>query len=114
MLYTLYTGYEPFYGNTEDELLLSNKLGYIDTTTGTEWSTLSSDGQDFILSCLHFNPAMRLTPYQAFHHPWLQSVYGMDVLEGEYPPKTLKQKKKSIKHLIHSDKRTNEDTCSLS
>jgi serine/threonine protein kinase len=115
MLYTLSTGYEPFCGDTDDELLISNKQGDIDTTTGTEWSMLSPDGQDFILSCLHYNPSMRLTPYQAFHHPWIQTVYGMDVLlNGEYPPKTLKQKKSM--NLIHSvsDDQRNESSCLLS
>ena len=88
----MFTGYEPFYGETDDELMMSNKRGDIDTT-GTEWSTLSPDGQHFILNCLHYNPSVRLTPYQALHHPWIQTVYGMDILEGEYPPRTLKQKK---------------------
>ena len=91
MLYTLYTGYEPFYGDTYEDLILANKIGYIDTKH-SDWTTLSSIGQDFILSCLNLNPITRLTPFQALHHPWIVSYYGHDCVD-EYPPLSIKKKK---------------------
>ncbi len=93
-MYTLYTGFEPFWGETHEDLILSNKIGYIDTT-GPEWESLSIHGKEFILACLSVDPVKRLTPYQALNHPWITSAYGSDCMA--YPPKTMKEIRKETR-----------------
>jgi len=50
--YAMLSGYEPFYGDTEAELMESNK-SVLFAFHKPEWDNISADAMDFINKCFH-------------------------------------------------------------
>ena len=50
--YALLCGYEPFYGDTETQLMESNRIVNY-AFHSPEWDHISNDAKDFIKKCFH-------------------------------------------------------------
>jgi calcium/calmodulin-dependent protein kinase I len=70
--FTLLCGYEPFNGNSLEELLDANSKGMFEFDHAY-WSDVSTLAKDFILRVMDPNPHTRITPEEAMHHAWLRS-----------------------------------------
>ena len=70
-------GYEPFYGETEKELIEANKAANIDFSE-SEWGGISDEARDLILKMTAFEPGDRLTAKEALDHPWVKHHAGAD------------------------------------
>ena len=71
VLYTLLCGYEPFYGEDDQELIMANKSVQYEFHS-PEWDGISENAKDFIKNCL--KPRDRFTPMDALEHSWLKAV----------------------------------------
>mmetsp|Transcript_12657 Transcript_12657/g.20559 ORF Transcript_12657/g.20559 Transcript_12657/m.20559 type:complete len:1601 (+) Transcript_12657:232-5034(+) len=82
VIYTLLCGYEPFFGETDDELIAANKSGDYAFML-PEWGRVSDEAKDFVSKLLDPFPTRRLTVHDALDHPWM-AAYGGTI---NYPPK---------------------------
>ena len=73
MVYTLLCGYEPFYGETEQELLQANKTVNYEFLS-PDFDTISADAIDFIRSAMEIDPRQRMTLQAALQHRWLSDI----------------------------------------
>jgi serine/threonine protein kinase len=71
--YTLLCGYEPFFGDDDQELINANKNVEFEFHM-PEWGNISREAKDFICRALAANASERLTPVKAKSHPWLTGV----------------------------------------
>ncbi|CAE7809689.1 CPK1, partial [Symbiodinium microadriaticum] len=81
-LYTLLCGYEPFAGDSLEEIIAANKLSVYDCDTA-EWEKVSDDAKDFVQRAMSATSKNRLTVLEALAHPWM-AQYGGTI---NYPPK---------------------------
>jgi len=70
ILYVLLCGYEPFYGESEKELIKDNKEAIVEYPEN-EWKSISIEGRDLIEKMLQRDPETRITPSKALLHPWI-------------------------------------------
>lgn len=73
--YILLCGYPPFYGDSDNEIFESVRVGRYEFPS-PEWDDISDDAKDFIKCLLKLNPAERLTASQAMKHKWIVSQLG--------------------------------------
>lgn len=72
--YTLLSGYEPFYGHDNAQLMAANKdVQY--AFHSPEWDHIHSDTKDFIVQCFQKSADSRITPEQAKRHPFIRTSY---------------------------------------
>jgi serine/threonine protein kinase len=76
-LYVMLCGYEPFYGETEKELIESNKAANIDFSE-SEWKSVSKEARDLVLKMTASDPRDRLSAKEALEHPWIKRLAGND------------------------------------
>lgn len=69
-LYLMLCGYEPFYGETEKELIYANKKGKVDFPKN-EWRKISSKAKDLVSRMLEADPEKRISAKEAVDHPWI-------------------------------------------
>jgi calcium/calmodulin-dependent protein kinase I len=69
-LYVMLAGYEPFYGETEKDLVEANKLAEI-AYAESDWSRISPLARDLVERMLQKDPSQRITAKEALQHPWL-------------------------------------------
>ena len=69
-LYLMLCGYEPFYGETEKELIKANKMANVDFPD-SEWSKISPEAKDLVAQMLKKDPKERITAENAVVHPWI-------------------------------------------
>jgi len=69
-LYLMLCGYEPFYGETEKELIKANELAKVDFPD-SEWKKISPEAKDLVSRMLQVNPRERITAEAAVEHPWI-------------------------------------------
>jgi len=69
-LYLMLCGYEPFYGETEKELINANKQAKIDFPD-SEWGRISPEAQDLVAQMLKTDPSERITAKEALEHAWI-------------------------------------------
>jgi len=70
-LYVLLCGYEPFFGETESELIKANQAAIV-KFEGDEWDKVSDDAKGLILAMTNPDPNNRLSAMQALEHAWIQ------------------------------------------
>jgi len=70
-LYVMLCGYEPFYGETDAELIEANKQANIDFPE-EEWKDVSAAARDLVQKMMHPDPAKRLYAAGALKHPWFK------------------------------------------
>ena len=73
IMYILLTGFPPFNGDNEDEIIRSVLVGKYDTTSDA-YRTLSNNAKDLITKLLKFNPSERITAKDALMHPWFKTA----------------------------------------
>jgi len=71
-MYVMLCGYEPFYGETDAELIRSNKEAAVDFPK-EEWEGISDSARDLVQKMMHADPAKRLDAGAALKHPWFQT-----------------------------------------
>lgn len=69
-LYLMLCGYEPFYGESEKELIKANKKAHIDFPD-SEWSKISPEAKALVAQMLKTDPRERITAKEAVEHPWI-------------------------------------------
>ena len=68
--FVLLCGYEPFYGENDEELIKTNREAAVEYAD-RDWRNISIEGRDFVEKMLHPNPRMRITAFGALKHPWI-------------------------------------------
>jgi calcium/calmodulin-dependent protein kinase I len=68
-LYVMLCGYEPFYGETDAELIEANKAALVEFPE-EDWCNISSEAKDLVRRMMHADPNIRLDAKQALEHPW--------------------------------------------
>ena len=81
-LYSLLCGYEPFAGDTTEDIIAANKLNAYDFDS-PEWEKVSDEAKDFVRLAMNASSRNRLTVLEALAHPWM-AQYGGTI---NYPPK---------------------------
>jgi calcium/calmodulin-dependent protein kinase I len=71
-LYVMLCGYEPFYGETDAELIEANKAALVEFPE-EDWCNISSEAKDLVRQMMHVDPSIRLDAKQALEHPWFAS-----------------------------------------
>jgi len=69
-LYLMLCGYEPFYGETEKELIKANKNAELEFPE-SEWGRISSEARDLVSRMLETDPKERITAKEALEHTWI-------------------------------------------
>lgn len=69
-LYVMLAGYEPFYGESDAELIDANREARVDFPHA-DWHTVSIEGRDLIERLLVVDPSKRIGPSEALRHPWI-------------------------------------------
>lgn len=73
ILYVLLTGYPPFQGRTQAEILKSVREGVFSKEI-IEYQILSSEAKDLINGLLTKDPVARISAEKALQHPWFNKV----------------------------------------
>ena len=71
-LYVMLCGYEPFYGETDAELVDCNKAAKFDFPP-EDWGHISPEAKDLVRKMSKANANERLSAKEALQHPWFQS-----------------------------------------
>jgi serine/threonine protein kinase len=74
-LYVMLCGYEPFYGENDDELKEANKTASFDFPN-EEWNNVSAEAIDLVRQMMQIDPVKRLDARQALQHPWFAKHLG--------------------------------------
>merc|ERR1719160_1341032 len=73
--YVSLCGKPPFWGTTRNMLTKMDAGQY--PMDGSQWTSISHNGKDFIRACLVADPKKRCTIEQVIHHDWLKpNVHG--------------------------------------
>jgi len=70
VMYILLCGYEPFYGETDRQLIACNKRAYLEFHEG-EWGHVSAKAKDLILRMMEKDTEKRIRPDEALEHQWI-------------------------------------------
>ena len=73
IMFVLLSGYPPFYGDTDAEVLRKVREGVF-TFNPADWRNISEDAKDLIKKMLAFNPKDRYTAEQAMNHVWIKKT----------------------------------------
>jgi CBS domain-containing protein len=71
MTYKLLSGRLPFYGATEEHIMMKVLRCNYSWSPSALWEKISSDGKDFISKLLQVDPGARITADQAMKHKWI-------------------------------------------
>lgn len=69
-LYVMLAGYEPFYGESDAELISANTEAKVDFPQA-DWHKISVEGRDLVEKMLTADPTARISPAGALRHPWI-------------------------------------------
>ncbi|CAD8074409.1 unnamed protein product [Paramecium primaurelia] len=72
ILYILLSGYPPFMGANEQEVLIKVKKGEY-SFDPTDWGKVSNSGKDLIRRMLMYNPTNRISAADALNHEWIKN-----------------------------------------
>eukprot|EP01057_Protomagalhaensia_wolfi_P005603 Protomagalhaensia_wolfi_Nauph_80__5602@NODE_635_length_2175_cov_19_288390_g474_i0_p1_GENE_NODE_635_length_2175_cov_19_288390_g474_i0NODE_635_length_2175_cov_19_288390_g474_i0_p1_ORF_typecomplete_len434_score69_11Pkinase/PF00069_25/2_6e65Pkinase_Tyr/PF07714_17/5_4e36EFhand_7/PF13499_6/5_5e12EFhand_7/PF13499_6/1e16EFhand_8/PF13833_6/4_2e06EFhand_8/PF13833_6/1_1e05EFhand_8/PF13833_6/8_7e09EFhand_1/PF00036_32/2_9e03EFhand_1/PF00036_32/6_2e05EFhand_1/PF00036_32/9_4e09EFhand_1/PF00036_32/0_037EFhand_1 len=83
ILYILLSGYPPFHGKDNREILEKVKTGNYNFDTRA-WRRVSDYAKDLVRRLLTYDPRRRLTAQEALQHPWIQ-FYNAPAVSGDSP-----------------------------
>ena len=83
-LYVMLCGYEPFYGETDDQLKEANKAAMVEFPS-EDWSHISLEAVDLVKKMMHPDPAKRLDACQALDHAWILKNIPPSMLNDTVP-----------------------------
>ena len=69
-LYVMLVGYEPFYGESDAELIKANREAKV-VFPHKDWHNVSIEGRDLLEKMLVTDPTKRISPIEALRHPWI-------------------------------------------
>ncbi|CAK91783.1 unnamed protein product (macronuclear) [Paramecium tetraurelia] len=72
ILYILLSGYPPFMGTNEQEVLIKVKKGEY-SFDPNDWGKVSNTGKDLIRRMLLYNPTNRISAADALNHEWIKN-----------------------------------------
>jgi calcium-dependent protein kinase len=72
IMYVLLSGYPPFYGQTDQEVLAKVKQGHL-SFSSKDWKGISEDAKDLVRMLVKMDPKDRLNAEQALNHSWIQN-----------------------------------------
>ncbi|OMJ80018.1 hypothetical protein SteCoe_19841 [Stentor coeruleus] len=85
ILYMILSGYPPFDGENEKEIIYEVRSGLLDFN-GEVWTSVSNSAKDFIRHLLDRDPTSRYSASEALVHPWItgyselsQSLLALDI-----------------------------------
>jgi serine/threonine protein kinase len=70
-LYVMLSGYEPFYGEDEKELMEANKNAVVEYPA-SDWAKVSSEAMDLLRKMLDPDPNERISAKAALQHEWIR------------------------------------------
>jgi calcium-dependent protein kinase len=73
ILYILLSGYPPFNGDTDVDIMKSVRKGVYDFNTD-EWRNVSSEAKDLITNMLKYDPNLRFSARQVMAHNWFKKA----------------------------------------
>lgn len=79
-LYVMLCGYEPFYGETDAELVDANKNGVLEYPD-EDWSTVSQEARELVQAMLEVDSKKRISASDALKHSWI-STKASEVIPG--------------------------------
>jgi calcium/calmodulin-dependent protein kinase I len=80
--YTMIAGYEPFFGETNADIIEQNSAGHVMFHLSS-WGKVSLSGQSFVASLLEADPGERMTLAQARQHPWILSAAHVSPVDSD-------------------------------
>jgi len=69
-LYIMLCGYEPFYGESDAELVAANKVARVEFPE-SDWACVSNEAKELIVNLMEVNPDNRIEVNVALKHPWI-------------------------------------------
>jgi len=84
-LYVMLCGYEPFFGESDEQLIAANKKAKIDFPSN-DWGHVSSGAKELIKSLTHKDPEKRIDVEAALNHKWLESAPSTFRIHGSRNP----------------------------
>jgi len=72
IVFMLLSGYPPFYGRTEEKMILLIEQGRYHMRN-ERWDRISESAKDFVRKLLEMDENRRLTADQALRHPWIRA-----------------------------------------
>jgi serine/threonine protein kinase len=105
-------GYEPFYGETDAELVNANKNAKDVDFPKEDWCSISSDAIDLVRCMMDPNPASRCNVKDAVKHPWFtkmlsksssinnSSLLSRSLLQSEQPMHDTSSATGTIKSIV--------------
>jgi serine/threonine protein kinase len=110
-LYVMLCGYEPFYGQTEAELVAANKKAENVEFPEEDWAQVSPEAIDLVKRMMDPNPITRFNAKQALQHPWFAKMSRSVVkVEGHTQIEQLTQQLK-MNHDNLSESRISGASC---
>ena len=111
-LYVMLCGYEPFYGETDAELVDCNKAANVDFPS-EDWEHISPMAKDLVQKMTKANANERLDARHALQHPWLRAQL------KDYEPPSLEGVSRLERHRNSAGSSTDlatrhEDSCTMS
>jgi len=77
ILHILLSGYPPFRGKNEKEILEKVETGYF-SLSGPEWKSVSREAKLLLKQLLTYEARERITAEQALNHTWIQIQIKME------------------------------------
>lgn len=77
-LYIMLCGYEPFYGETDEQLVEANRKSNVEFPE-EEWRNVSGDGRDLVRMLMERDPTKRPSAREAILHPWFKKYLTVEV-----------------------------------
>lgn len=96
ILYMMLSGYPPFDGETDRDILESVKHGRLEFSEPV-WDTISSEAKDLIRHLLDRNPNTRYSSDQVLSHPWFTSYQASPETPANIDASQLRQYQSSVK-----------------
>eukprot|EP00816_Leptocylindrus_hargravesii_P011211 CAMPEP_0196823910 /NCGR_PEP_ID=MMETSP1362-20130617/89545_1 /TAXON_ID=163516 /ORGANISM="Leptocylindrus danicus, Strain CCMP1856" /LENGTH=1075 /DNA_ID=CAMNT_0042203963 /DNA_START=171 /DNA_END=3395 /DNA_ORIENTATION=- len=70
VMYVLLCGYEPFYGETDAQLIAANKAAIVEFDE-LDFAGVSDEAKDLVAQLLDSDPRSRIDAEEALQHPWI-------------------------------------------